>query len=354
MCSHAAGCSTPAHGYLDLRPLADIQRTDEVPRRGAPRRRAPRVDRAAAARVEDSQRHAARVSRLGTGRPRDRPRLRQRPRHRLERRRRARRSPVSTSARSSRAEAVESLRPACSAICAGCRFATARSTRRWSLDVLEHLSPAGPARRARRGQSRSGRRRRAVRLHARAQERLARPAACARVNRLAHACERLGLLDLRQERLRKSDHLNPIADHDELRRVVGDAGFRDRAADVLHADRRRARREHPRAHGRTRAGPTRRATNARRQRQCRDAVRAARTAAQARVRKRGATYQALVALDGGDEARRAAVRTHSIGAVLRPAAEVAGLKCDDAPALRRARSDRAGHARRVRPRAGGR
>jgi hypothetical protein len=38
--------------------------------------------------------------------------------------------------------------------------------------------------------------------------------------------ERLGLIDLRQERLRKSDHLNPIADHDELRRVVAECGLR--------------------------------------------------------------------------------------------------------------------------------
>ncbi len=46
------------------------------------------------------------------------------------------------------------------------------------------------------------------------------------VNRLAARLERLGWLDLRQERLRKSDHLNPIADHDELRRVVEECGFR--------------------------------------------------------------------------------------------------------------------------------
>ena len=33
-------------------------------------------------------------------------------------------------------------------------------------------------------------------------------------------------MDLRQERLRKSDHLNPLADIPDLERVVGDAGFR--------------------------------------------------------------------------------------------------------------------------------
>jgi SAM-dependent methyltransferase len=46
------------------------------------------------------------------------------------------------------------------------------------------------------------------------------------VNRFAALCERVGLIDLRQERLRKSDHLNPIADHDELTRVVDECGFR--------------------------------------------------------------------------------------------------------------------------------
>jgi hypothetical protein len=52
------------------------------------------------------------------------------------------------------------------------------------------------------------------------------PAAGVRmVNRFAHLCERLGLIDLRQERLRKSDHLNPLADHDDLRRVAAASGF---------------------------------------------------------------------------------------------------------------------------------
>lgn len=45
------------------------------------------------------------------------------------------------------------------------------------------------------------------------------------VNALARQLERAGLVDLRQERLRKSDHLNPLADIPDLERVVGDAGF---------------------------------------------------------------------------------------------------------------------------------
>jgi hypothetical protein len=46
------------------------------------------------------------------------------------------------------------------------------------------------------------------------------------INGLVHRLERLGLIDARQERLRKSDHLNPLADIPELRRVAADAGFR--------------------------------------------------------------------------------------------------------------------------------
>jgi len=44
-------------------------------------------------------------------------------------------------------------------------------------------------------------------------------------NRLARGLERAGLLDLRLERLRKSDHVNPLADHDQLTRVAREAGF---------------------------------------------------------------------------------------------------------------------------------
>jgi SAM-dependent methyltransferase len=46
------------------------------------------------------------------------------------------------------------------------------------------------------------------------------------INHLAHALERVGLVDLRQERLRKADHLNPLADVPDLEGVVGRAGFR--------------------------------------------------------------------------------------------------------------------------------
>jgi hypothetical protein len=113
------------------------------------------------------------------------------------------------------------------------------------------------------------------------------------VNRFARLCERLGLLDLRQERLRKSDHVNPIADHDELARVVASRGFRlERVVYyspvvgafvenvlVRIAERwltKRARR----SGGASEA----------------EAAREARASAQARVNRRGATYRTLVAL----------------------------------------------------------
>jgi hypothetical protein len=46
------------------------------------------------------------------------------------------------------------------------------------------------------------------------------------INALARHLERAGLIDMRQERLRKSDHLNPLRDIPELEAVVREAGFR--------------------------------------------------------------------------------------------------------------------------------
>jgi SAM-dependent methyltransferase len=46
------------------------------------------------------------------------------------------------------------------------------------------------------------------------------------VNRCAALLDRVGLIDLQQERLRKSDHLNPLADLDDLHRTAAKAGFR--------------------------------------------------------------------------------------------------------------------------------
>jgi SAM-dependent methyltransferase len=46
------------------------------------------------------------------------------------------------------------------------------------------------------------------------------------VNALARGLERIGLVDLDQERLRKSDHLNPLVDIPDLERAASAAGFR--------------------------------------------------------------------------------------------------------------------------------
>lgn len=94
----------------------------------------------------------------------------------------------------------------------------------WSLDVLEHLSPQALHEmllEANRVLADNGAL--FVYTHVRKNGPLAKGVRL--VNRLADGLDRIGLLDLKTERLRKSDHLNPIADHDELRRVAAAAGF---------------------------------------------------------------------------------------------------------------------------------
>lgn len=162
----------------------------------------------------------------------------------------------------------------------------------WSLDVLEHVSPQAfreVLTEAARVLTPDGRL--FVYTHVRKN---GWPAAGVRaVNRLASFCERHGLIDLRQERLRKSDHLNPIADHDELARVVGECGFRIErvtyytpiiGALVENVLTRMAER------WLTRRAAQRGGDDADTES---DAVRAARTSAQARVRRRGLLYQLL-------------------------------------------------------------
>src|SRR4029079_5463092 len=46
------------------------------------------------------------------------------------------------------------------------------------------------------------------------------------INALARGLERVGLIDMTQERLRKSDQLNPLRDVPHLEAVVARAGFR--------------------------------------------------------------------------------------------------------------------------------
>jgi SAM-dependent methyltransferase len=104
-------------------------------------------------------------------------------------------------------------------------FADATFSRGFSLDVLEHLSPE-----ALRGMLTEAARVIApggtlfVYTHVRRNARIA--GGLRAINALARRLERLGLIDMRQERLRKSDHLNPLADIPELHRVAADTGFR--------------------------------------------------------------------------------------------------------------------------------
>ena len=103
-------------------------------------------------------------------------------------------------------------------------FADATFSKAYSLDVLEHLSPAALAamlREAARVLAPGGQL--FVYTHVRRNAAIARGLRV--INGLVHRLERMGLIDARQERLRKSDHLNPLADIPELRRVAADAGF---------------------------------------------------------------------------------------------------------------------------------
>ena len=104
-------------------------------------------------------------------------------------------------------------------------FATGTFTKAYSLDVLEHLSPE-----ALRAMLAEANRVLApggglfVYTHVRKNAPIA--AGLRWINALARTLERRGLIDMRQERLRKSDHLNPLADIPELDAVARAAGFR--------------------------------------------------------------------------------------------------------------------------------
>jgi len=94
----------------------------------------------------------------------------------------------------------------------------------WSLDVFEHLSPQALREvlaEAHRVLADDGQL--FVYTHVRKNGWVA--GGVRLVNRFAHFCERVGLIDLRQERLRKSDHLNPLRDYEDLRRLLDDCHF---------------------------------------------------------------------------------------------------------------------------------
>jgi len=103
-------------------------------------------------------------------------------------------------------------------------FGDGTFTKGYALDVMEHLSRetlADVLREAARVLGAGGVL--FVYSHVRKNSRLA--LGLRWVNRLAHRLERRGWLDLRQERLRKSDHVNPLADVPDLERTVAAAGF---------------------------------------------------------------------------------------------------------------------------------
>ncbi len=119
------------------------------------------------------------------------------------------------------------------------------------------------------------------------------------INAFGRMLERLGLLDLTQERLRKSDHVNPLADIPDLEAVIGAAGFRVQRVRyytpllagfvenvvMRMVERRMVRRA------------TRKAEEARKDLEPGDArleaARVARAEAKARVARQGATYVLL-------------------------------------------------------------
>lgn len=104
-------------------------------------------------------------------------------------------------------------------------FADGTFTKAWSLDVLEHLSPEAlraTLREAGRVLAPGG----ALFVYTHVRKNAPIAAGLRWINALARLLERAGLIDMRQERLRKSDHVNPIRDIPELTQVTGEAGFR--------------------------------------------------------------------------------------------------------------------------------
>ncbi len=168
----------------------------------------------------------------------------------------------------------------------------------WSLDVMEHLSPQAledVLREANRVLAPGG----GLFIYTHVRKN-GWPAAGVRlVNRFAHACERLGLIDLRQERLRKSDHLNPLADHDDLHRVAARCGFEvERVTYYSPIAGAFVENVLARMAEKWLAGRARRTLPAAASTDASAAVRQARRSAQARVRRGGALYWALRAATG--------------------------------------------------------
>ncbi len=182
-------------------------------------------------------------------------------------------------------------------------FADGTFDKAWSLDVLEHLSPealAGMLAEASRVLKPGG----SLFVYTHVRKNAPIAAGLKWINRLAGQLERWDLIDLRQERLRKSDHLNPLRDIPHLEQVADAAGFRigriryytpivgGFVENIMMrvAERAMSRRAAARAAARDRSSPGAAPTPA-------DAdaaaVRDARTAAKERISRGGPTYAAL-------------------------------------------------------------
>jgi SAM-dependent methyltransferase len=98
-------------------------------------------------------------------------------------------------------------------------------TKAFSLDVAEHLSRESlleMLREARRVLVPGG----ALFIYTHARQNSPLALGLRAINRLAQGLDRVGLITLSQERLRKSDHLNPLADIPDFEQVAAGAGFR--------------------------------------------------------------------------------------------------------------------------------
>jgi SAM-dependent methyltransferase len=104
-------------------------------------------------------------------------------------------------------------------------FAENTFDKAWSLDVLEHLSPdalQGMLAEANRVLKPGG----ALFVYTHVRKNAPVAAGLKAINWFAKQLARLDLIDLRQEHLRKSDHLNPLRDIPHLENVAGQTGFR--------------------------------------------------------------------------------------------------------------------------------